>query len=214
MDGARSNILSVVSGSTNNKKGGARHMIKKITIHAQYIELKQHDIALLELEDEFQFDDSTQPIEYDEEFIEAGENCILTGWGYTVPIRVGSTPDNLQRVELPVISNKECKQSMEGVTEREICTFRGALAGACGVRMNFPGKILLEKSQRKISFGKNSQRKSSLIENSLLESPLRESFLLSKNILSNKVSFNRNSSQTRFSLKNFSKKSFQRNFSQ
>lgn len=135
VDGAKPNRLSVVAGSVNNKKGGSRHFVKKITIHEQYIELKQHDIALMEIEDEFTFNDDVQPIEYDEEFIEGGEICILTGWGYTVPIRVGSTPDNLQRIELPVISNEECKKTMEGVTEREICTFRGPLHGACGVSL-------------------------------------------------------------------------------
>lgn len=132
LDGAKASKLSVVSGSTNNKKGGKRHLIKKFTIHEEYIELKQHDIAIMEIEDEFEFDDTTQAIEYDTEVIQGGERCILTGWGYTYPIRVGSTPENLQRIELPVISNEECKQQMSDVSEREMCTFRGALAGACG----------------------------------------------------------------------------------
>lgn len=87
----------------------------------------------MEIEDEFKFDDDVQPIEFDEEVIPGGETCTLTGWGYTYPIRVGDTPDNLQRIELPTISNDECRQTMNDVSEREICTFRGALAGACGV---------------------------------------------------------------------------------
>lgn len=132
LDGAKVGKLSVVSGTTNSKKGGKRHLITKYTIHKEYIELKQHDIAIMEIVDEFEFDDSTQAIEYNEEIIEAGERCTLTGWGYTYPIRVGSTPENLQRVELPVISNEKCKQQMSAVSEREICTFKGALAGACG----------------------------------------------------------------------------------
>lgn len=132
LDGAKPGILSVVSGTTNAKKGGKRHLIKRYTIHEEYIELKQHDIAIMEITDEFEFDETTQPIEYDTEFINAGEKCILTGWGYTYPIRVGSTPENLQRIELPVMDNKDCKEQMNDVSEREICTFRGALAGACG----------------------------------------------------------------------------------
>lgn len=62
-----------------------------------------------------------------------GENCTLTGWGYTNPFRVGFPPNDLQRAFLPTLTNEKCREDGMNVTNTEICTYSHFLQGACGV---------------------------------------------------------------------------------
>lgn len=49
-------------------------------------------------------------------------------------MRGGSLPEHLQVIQVPTITNRQCKRVMRGVTRGEICTRKGHLESACGVR--------------------------------------------------------------------------------
>lgn len=107
-------------------------MIKNVIVHEDYIELKQHDIALLETETKIKFNRHVQPIPLDTGHVGGNVDCTLTGWGYTFPVRGGSLPEHLQVIQVPTITNRQCKRVMRGVTRGEICTRKGHLESACG----------------------------------------------------------------------------------
>lgn len=125
--------LSVVTGTVNRVSGGSRYLVKNVIVHEDYIELKQHDIALLETEKKIKYGSYVQPIELQRRYVGGNVDCTLTGWGYTFPVRGGSLPEHLQIIKLPTISNRQCKKIMRGVTRGEICTQKGHLESACGV---------------------------------------------------------------------------------
>lgn len=77
----------------------------------------------------------------------ADEDCILTGWGYTLAIAdhgfipqwvhaiFKSYPKDLQITRLATISNDECRKSFSRMQlETELCTYKWA-TGACAVRI-------------------------------------------------------------------------------
>lgn len=95
----------------------------------------------------FQF--KVQPIALNDQHVPANVSCILTGWGYTFPIRAPSYlpywfislfrlyPKNLQIAELRTISNEECrKQFNDKPLNTEICTYVWS-KGACAVCYTF-----------------------------------------------------------------------------
>lgn len=74
-------------------------------------------------------------------------SCILTGWGYTFPIRAPSFlpywfislfrlyPKDLQIAQLKTISNEECrKQFRDKSLKTELCTYTWS-KGGCAVRI-------------------------------------------------------------------------------
>uniref|UniRef100_A0A336LJ33 CSON001863 protein n=1 Tax=Culicoides sonorensis TaxID=179676 RepID=A0A336LJ33_CULSO len=124
--------LSVVVGTINRARGGTRYLVKNVIVHEDYIELKQHDIALLETEKKIKFGPHVKPIPLDTGHVGGNVECILTGWGYTFPVRGGSLPEHLQVINVPTITNRQCKRVMRGVTRGEICTRKGHLESACG----------------------------------------------------------------------------------
>jgi hypothetical protein len=84
----------------------------------------------------FVFSDMIGPIKISTRHIDGNVNTLLTGWGYTFPIRVGAPPKKLQRAEFTTLSNKECKKRGLKPTPTEICAFKKFLVGACGVSLN------------------------------------------------------------------------------
>lgn len=87
--------------------------------------------------EKIRFGPKVQPIQLQREHVGGNERCTLTGWGYTFPIRGGSLPVELQTIDIPTISNEKCKTVMKNLTPGEICTYKGQLQAACGVRQFF-----------------------------------------------------------------------------
>lgn len=84
--------------------------VKKITSHPGYDAIKkQHDIALVEINQRLSFDKFTQPIclPHASFCLNAGKMLTATGWGATS--EGGETSVHLQAVNLPVNSNTHCK---------------------------------------------------------------------------------------------------------
>lgn len=126
--------LSILAGTNKLRGGGGqRFFIRDIKVHPNYKELVTSDIAVMKINSTFNFDDKIAPIKYSSKEIDGGENCTLTGWGYTNPFRVGFPPNDLQRALLPTITNEQCHDDGMNVTNTEICTYSHFLQGACGV---------------------------------------------------------------------------------
>ncbi|KAL1401151.1 hypothetical protein pipiens_001986 [Culex pipiens pipiens] len=135
LDGIEASRLSIVSGTNDLRNDGAkgsRRLVASYKIHPEYKELDKCDIGIMRTQEPFVFDASTQPIRYSDTQVGGGESCTLTGWGYTMPIRIGRTPQDLQQAELKTITNEECRSKGFPVNPTEICTFTRAGQGACG----------------------------------------------------------------------------------
>ncbi|CRL02424.1 CLUMA_CG015168, isoform A [Clunio marinus] len=127
--------MSVLAGTKDLRKEseGVRSLIDDCVIHPDYVELNTSDVSVCKLQTSLPLGDNIAPIELSKEYVGGGENCTLTGWGYTIPIREISTlPNELQRAELQTITNTECNQRGYNVGTKEICTFSRVLKGACG----------------------------------------------------------------------------------
>lgn len=105
----------------------------------------------------FKFEIQINSIAFDDHFVEPDTECILTGWGYTLPIRdpgilpnwvhamLKSYPKDLQVTELRTISNEECRDTYSSMTlDTELCTFKWG-TGACSVSVIFYFDILLSQ---------------------------------------------------------------------
>lgn len=132
--------LSILAGTNKlHRGGGERFYVRDIHVHPNYQELVTSDIAVMKINSSFTFTDRIQKIKYSSQKVDGGENCTLTGWGYTNPFRVGLPPNDLQRAFLPTLTNEECREAGMDVTNTEICTYSHFLQGACGVsfKINF-----------------------------------------------------------------------------
>lgn len=116
VDGETGSVYStdeylVLSGTSDLLGSGTRTSIKRIVVHPDYNPLSDEsandaDIAILEL---------TQPISQETiavftEHLPAGTPTVVTGWGLTE--EDGNRSQHLRQVDLPTISNDQCKQSI------------------------------------------------------------------------------------------------------
>lgn len=89
--------------------------------------------------------DQVSSIRFDDTFVPPGLDVVLTGWGYTLPIRdpgylpqwvhaiLKSYPKEMQITRLKTISNEECRRSYGSMRlETELCTYKWG-TGACAV---------------------------------------------------------------------------------
>lgn len=126
--------LSIFAGTNKlNDVNGQRYSVNSFKVHPDYQELVQNDIAVIKINDAFQYSSKIAPIKYTSNEVGGGVNCTLTGWGYTNPFRVGNPPNDLQRAFLPTLTNDQCRADGQNVGTTEICTYSRFLQGACGV---------------------------------------------------------------------------------
>ena len=128
--------MSALAGTPDLKDEarGSRHLIDNCFVHPEYVELNNSDVAVCRLKTPFIYGENIQPIALDTKYVGGGENCTLTGWGYTTMIRGFPLPTDLQRATLPTITNEECNENGHSVGPKEICTYSRIAQGACGVR--------------------------------------------------------------------------------
>ncbi|XP_017658322.1 ovochymase-2 [Nannospalax galili] len=88
--------------------------IETIIIHPQFSTRKpmDYDIALLKMAGNFQFGQFVRPVclPEPEEHFEAGFICTTAGWGRLT--EGGTTPQVLQEVNLPILTQEECEASL------------------------------------------------------------------------------------------------------
>ncbi|CAG9798925.1 unnamed protein product [Chironomus riparius] len=131
--GFNTSRMAVFAGTNDLREEdkGQRIMIDSCEIHPDYVELNTSDIAVCRLKESFSMGDNITPIEMGTEHIEGGEECLLTGWGYTSRMVIGRRiPNELQEAKFYTITNEECNQ-MYSTTPTELCTKSKGLEGAC-----------------------------------------------------------------------------------
>lgn len=129
--------VSVLVGTTKRSSGGTRHYIDKAKLHENFLNLVSNDIAVIKLKTSIKLDNKTRGVidfEGNGDMDIDGElPVILTGWGFSTPIRLGVLPQTLQILNYTTISNAECRDEGFKVSEREVCARKGFLTGACAV---------------------------------------------------------------------------------
>ncbi|KAJ3652974.1 hypothetical protein Zmor_018896 [Zophobas morio] len=119
---------TILAGTNLANSGGTTHKVSKWINHEDYDnEALTNDIGLIQIEDEFEFDDVTQPTE----FVDPVENatCSLAGWGMTDTV---DFPDELQFVDQTIFSFDTCKSFVgDELVEEQICAFAQQGKGVC-----------------------------------------------------------------------------------
>lgn len=74
--------ITILVGTNDLKSGGKYYKAKKAIPHEKYhFPLFGNDIALIQVDQEIEFNEKVQPIKYSDEFIEEGSKLRVTGWG-------------------------------------------------------------------------------------------------------------------------------------
>lgn len=119
---------SVNAGSSHTRKGGSYHYVKKVVVHEKYGTSKDglpiNDIALMEVYPPFELDETRKavPLVNKGKLLTPGLHGMISGWGALY--EGGYSSDELQGVQVPLISKEECqkKYAFAGtIPEGEIC---------------------------------------------------------------------------------------------
>jgi len=108
---------------------GQELSIRSYIIHPYYNGGHHNDICLLTLENDLKFNDNVKAIALNNETIEVGTKCIVSGWGAPREGRPVYS-DILQYVELELWSNDQCNKAFEDLVNpvtidptTEICAY-------------------------------------------------------------------------------------------
>ncbi|XP_076394333.1 transmembrane protease serine 9 [Megachile rotundata] len=123
--------ITVVAGSTQLNSGGVSYGVEKAVYHNGFSQRTLvNDVAVIRVDRNIAFNNLIKPISlasgsnsYD------GASCVLSGWG-TLKAG-GNVPNNLQYINLNVLSVAQCKQTHSNVGNSHICTFTKYGEGAC-----------------------------------------------------------------------------------
>uniref|UniRef100_A0A3P8S6M9 Peptidase S1 domain-containing protein n=1 Tax=Amphiprion percula TaxID=161767 RepID=A0A3P8S6M9_AMPPE len=82
-----------------------------------------NDIALLQLSSAVNFTDYIRPVclAADGSVFPGGTSCWVTGWGNIQSGVALPSPQRLQEVNVPVVTNSDCSNSYSGITDNMIC---------------------------------------------------------------------------------------------
>ncbi|OXU29928.1 hypothetical protein TSAR_004391 [Trichomalopsis sarcophagae] len=131
--GRSGNAVTVVAG-THLLNGGSEQVFKSeyIVWHEKYNGgLFINDVGLIRVDRDIVFNKKVQPIPLpNEDFSKVDYPVVLTGWGRTQA--GGPIPNNLQEINLKVISQTKCNEKMSvAITKSHICTLTKIGEGAC-----------------------------------------------------------------------------------
>ncbi|CAH4011862.1 unnamed protein product [Pieris brassicae] len=120
--GKEAEDLRILVGTNNLSSGGTTYDIDLIIEHYAYNpDTFNHDLSLLRVSEDIQFNESVNQILLAEEG-EEGIRCILSGWGNTD--ENGENSDILQYIIVDILTLRQCQQELSDVavvTEEEIC---------------------------------------------------------------------------------------------
>ena len=128
--------LSVIAGIKNLKEANTvtRHLLLDYKIHPDYVMFNSSDIAVCKVNTGFRFGPTVASVSLVATEIGGGQNCKLTGWGYTNAFGV-LPPDDLQEGNFTTMTYEECKNDSMPVGPKDLCTKSGFSKGACRVRI-------------------------------------------------------------------------------
>ncbi|XP_058128380.1 chymotrypsin-1-like [Anopheles ziemanni] len=131
-DPEATNTKFVVVGSIFLDNGGATHDVVRVINHPDYVvDTFENDINLVKVSPYIIYNAAVQPMPIAAHYAESGE-AVLSGWGSTETD--GPSPNHLQFLPTPIISNEECTENTSGnfpVLESNICTLNPEGEGAC-----------------------------------------------------------------------------------
>lgn len=102
--------LKVRAGSSRRLEGGSVHEVERIVRHGGDNKTFLNDIALMQVKEPFELDDTRKPIPLFEGDLATGQKANLTGFGL---VRDNRYPDNMQVVQVPVLDFDLCKKPYE-----------------------------------------------------------------------------------------------------
>lgn len=146
-DGNSASILKIRCGSTQTDIGGILIQVLRIIQHEKFDYFTiDYDVSLLELALTIEFSLFIKAIglpDQDED-VEDGTMCIVTGWGNTQNSQ--ELKDKLRSADVPIVNQDKCNEaykSFGGVTDRMICAgFDEGLVDACQGRYESSQVIL------------------------------------------------------------------------
>lgn len=113
--------LDVTVGS-ENKYNGKVYAVSSKVVHSKYGS-RDYDFGLLYLKNELVFDENVQAVKLPaaNSELEANSTCLVSGWGSTQ--MGGSTTTYLRAVEVPSVTEAECKAAYGSnyITPRMFC---------------------------------------------------------------------------------------------
>jgi secreted trypsin-like serine protease len=123
----------ILAGTTLLDAGGTNYTVVSIVTHPDFDDsILTNDLALLQIQDEFVLDGTTQPIGIGD--VSGNESCTALGWGSTANAN-GS--NELQFVNLTALTDEDCTKLAQGgkfVFERgpgQVCTLGGEGEAVC-----------------------------------------------------------------------------------
>ncbi|XP_038590800.1 tryptase-like [Micropterus salmoides] len=121
--------------------------VSQIILHPNYVQaILKNDIALLKLSSPVNFTNYIRPVclAANGSIFNPGTTCWVTGWGNIQTYIPLPSPERLQEVSLPIVSNSECREVYGGiVTNNTICT--GVTQGGKGICYGDGGGPLVTK---------------------------------------------------------------------
>ncbi|XP_036138353.1 chymotrypsin-1 isoform X3 [Monomorium pharaonis] len=126
--------ITVHAGTNLLSESGNVYQIDEAILHPNFnLSLLANDIGLLHLKTDIEYNKLVQPISIAKtNSVLVGDPCFLTGWG-TLEF-LGKVPDKLQKVDLKVYSQLQCKVAFENIVilkDSHICAFAKYGQGAC-----------------------------------------------------------------------------------
>lgn len=114
-------VAGVLNLVVSEGKEQVRKVVKIITHQNYNASIILNDIALLKLKDPFVLNDFVQPVRLPAAGQITTGKCIVTGWGLLS--EGGDTPQVLQKVTIPIVSDEECRKrySASLIADSMIC---------------------------------------------------------------------------------------------
>lgn len=114
----------ILAGTSDKEEGGQRFTVDKYIYHEKYSSSNiDYDFGLLRLSEKLTFSDVAQAVQMpkvDDEDIENGAPCLISGWGVTQ--NQSESSRYLRAVEVPKVDQKLCNKAYNGkITPRMFC---------------------------------------------------------------------------------------------
>lgn len=141
--------VGIRAGSTSKTTGGVQILVRRIIEHEDYnVPIYfDHDIALMFLESPLTFGSGIQPIDLPPQgfVVPNGAVSTISGWGALT--QGGQSPDNLQVVRIPIVSNDICFEAYEDVnpiTDGMICAGELGVGGRDACQGDSGGPLVVD----------------------------------------------------------------------
>ncbi|KAJ8961989.1 hypothetical protein NQ314_005771 [Rhamnusium bicolor] len=139
--------ISVRAGSTRRSSGGQTVDVSRIILHPEYDWWTlDYDIALLELVEPISVANASAIVLPEADApIAVGSIATVTGWGVLEP-NAGTTPEILQVVEVPVVSQEDCSEAYTSypVTDRMFCAGLLGVGGKDACQGDSGGPVIVD----------------------------------------------------------------------